>query len=71
MKSLALLGLLGGSMLLLGGCATPGYSVDERFAMIGRNWDYQGLQLADDIDHALLLRPGGYLTWWNVDPSSR
>ncbi len=65
MKLLALFGLLAATLLLTG-CATPGYSVNERFQRIGRNWDYEGKQIADDVDEALLLRPAGTLTWWNV-----
>ena len=66
MKFLALFGLLATTLFFSAGCATPGYSVNERFAQIGRNWDYEGLALADDIDEVLLLRPASGLTWWNV-----
>lgn len=69
---IALFGLLG-STLLLGGCArpfevgwTPAYTADERWNMILRNWDYEGKQKDDDIDHALLLRPASHLTVWHV-----
>jgi len=65
MKLLALFGLLA-TLMLTTGCATPGYSVNERFQQIGRNWDYEGKQAADDIDETLLLRPASHLTWWNV-----
>jgi hypothetical protein len=34
--------------------------------MIARNWDYEGKQLMDDVDMALLLRPASHLTIWNV-----
>lgn len=72
MKKLAALALLvAGSTL--GGCArpgefgwTPGYTAKERGQIIARNWDYEGKQIMDDIDHALLLRPAGRLTAWNV-----
>jgi hypothetical protein len=67
MKTLALLTLVAG-LGLLAGCAspTPGYSGDERYAQIGRNWNLEGEEFADDMDHALLLRPSGTLTVWDV-----
>ena len=61
------------SAVLSTGCARPfewGYSVayttDERHKMIARNWDYEGKQMIDDIDSALLLRPMSHLTLWNL-----
>lgn len=61
------------SVLLVGGCARPfemgwdpGYTADERGKQIARNWDYEGKQLVEDVDHALLLRPMGHLTEWNL-----
>lgn len=77
MKTLLLLALAAGSMVLASGCApaklgrneflwTPAYTATERFNMIERNWDYEGKQLQDDVDHALLLRPASHLTVWNV-----
>ncbi len=66
MKVFSMIGLLGGLLLVNTGCYTPGYSVDERFVQIGRNWDYEGKQIADDVDHVMLLRPASHLTWWNV-----
>ncbi len=76
MKKLGMLALLGFS-LFGAACtgptrltndfgATPAYSSRERYTMIGRNWDYEGKQIMDDIDHALLLRGTGHLTIWNV-----
>ncbi|MCC6423239.1 MAG: hypothetical protein IT447_07140 [Phycisphaerales bacterium] len=76
MKALAIATLLG-LTLLSTACtgptrlkndigATPAYSSRERFTMIGRNWDYEGKQLMDDIDHALLLRPASRNSLWNV-----
>jgi hypothetical protein len=71
MKKLAALTLL--TVSLVGGCArpfevgwTPGYTAKERGQMIARNWDYEGKQSQDDLDHALLLRPASRLTAWNV-----
>jgi hypothetical protein len=72
MKKLAALILLAGAMVG-GGCArpnelgwTPAYTLTERDQMIMRNWDYEGKQIQDDIDSALLLRPASHLTIWNV-----
>ena len=68
MKPFALIGLLGGAMLLTtaSGCATPGYSAEERNQQITRNQDYEFKQLVDDWDHLWLLRPASHLTTWNV-----
>lgn len=62
-----------GTALATTGCArpweigwTPAYTADERGKMIARNWDYEGKQLVDDVDHALLLRPASNLTIWHV-----
>jgi hypothetical protein len=70
MKKLAALVLLAGGLV---GCArpnevgwTPAYTLHEREQLILRNWDYDGKQKDDDIDSALLLRPAGHLTLWNV-----
>jgi hypothetical protein len=51
----------------LGGCTldTPAYSAKERFAEIDRNIYWQQLQINDDIDDILLLRPSGQLTIWD------
>jgi hypothetical protein len=69
-KYLLLVGLLA---LVAGGCAlpfeigwSPAYTARERHHMIARNWDYEGKQLIDDLDSALLLRPSSRLTLWNV-----
>ena len=77
MKSLAMLVLAAGATLLSTGCAkhytldndfgaTPAYSSTERYQQIYRGWDYDGKQLMDDVDHALLLRPPSHLTVYNV-----
>jgi hypothetical protein len=57
----------------LTGCArpfelgwSPAYSADERGKMIARNWDYEGKQAVEDVDHVLLLRPMSHLTLWNL-----
>ena len=71
-KYVVLVGMLA---LLAGGvgCArpweigwSPAYTARERHHMIARNWDYDGKQLIDDFDSALLLRPSSRLTLWNV-----
>lgn len=73
MKKFAYFGLIACALLVSSGCARPGefgwtpaYTARERGDMIARNWDYEGKQIMDDIDHALLLRPAGRLTVWNV-----
>jgi hypothetical protein len=70
-KLAALVLVLGG--LVASGCArpnevgwAPAYTEHEREQLILRNWDYEGKQLVDDVDHALLLRPASHLTVWNV-----
>ena len=45
---------------------TPAYTAAQRFDIIGRDMEYQWQQVADDTDHALLLRPGDDMTVWNV-----
>jgi hypothetical protein len=72
MKKLIALVLLGGSLISMG-CArpnevgwTPAYTLKERQQLILRNWDYEGKQINDDIDNALMLRPVSHLTIWNV-----
>jgi hypothetical protein len=66
MKIVALLGVVAGSMLFAGGCATPGYSAAERNQQIARNWDYELKQASDDVDHLLLFRPASHMTLWAV-----
>ena len=65
MKSILLLLVLAGLAVSLQGCATPAYSFDERMQIIGRGWNYDGEQIADDIDHVLLLRPASRMTIWD------
>jgi hypothetical protein len=72
-KKIAASSVLLFAAVLSTGCArpfefgwSPAYSNDERGKMIARNWDYEGKQIFDDIDHALLLRPMGHLTMWNL-----
>lgn len=72
MKRTALL-LLGLAGLTLTGCARPGefgyttvLTPEERSQAIARNWDWEGKQVVDDIDHLLLLRPTSHLTEWQL-----
>ncbi|HVT90246.1 MAG TPA: hypothetical protein VHD56_15445 [Tepidisphaeraceae bacterium] len=69
MKRLALLMLA----LAASGCARPweigwdpAYSLDERNRQIARNWDFEGKQIVEDVDHILLLRPAETLSIWNI-----
>jgi hypothetical protein len=69
MKRLALL-LVG---LAAVGCARPGefgytpaYTANENAQQIARNWDIEGKEMVDDIDHALLLNPSSRLSEWNL-----
>jgi hypothetical protein len=64
--SLALIALLAAVAFVNTGCATPGYSPNERHELIARNWDYEIRQATDDWDTLLLLRPASRLTIWNV-----
>jgi hypothetical protein len=75
MNKLAIFSLLavGLAVATAGGCArpnefgyTPVYTAQERGDQILRNWDYEGKQMIDDIDEALLLRPADHLTIWDV-----
>jgi hypothetical protein len=66
MKKFALLAILAGGMFLTTGCETPGYTSQERFQMIGRNWGWEYEQINDDIDHVFLLRPVNHLSQWNI-----
>jgi hypothetical protein len=67
MKTLSMLVLLAGAALLSAGCGgTPVYTAQERYAQIDRNFGTDFDQIADDIDHILLLRPSGTLSPWNV-----
>jgi hypothetical protein len=67
MKTLVLVALVAGLTFLSAGCtSTPAYSGKERSRLIARQWANEGRQLADDVDHALLLRGGGDLTIWHI-----
>ena len=70
MKLLALSVIVAGLGFFSSGCidfaATPAYSGQERAAQIGRNVSYDWEQLADDTDHALMLRPASRMTIWDV-----
>jgi hypothetical protein len=71
MKRFSMLLLLGA--MVVTGCARPGevgwstaYNRTELDRQIVRNWDWDGKQMVDDIDHTLLLRPMGHLTIWDL-----
>jgi hypothetical protein len=66
MKKFLLLAILAGGMFCNSGCETPGYSSQERFHAIGRNWGWEYEQINDDIDHVFLLRPADHLSFWNI-----
>jgi hypothetical protein len=48
------------------GCETPGYSTEERFTRIGRNWGYEYEQIQQDVDYIFELDPATHLTHWNI-----
>jgi hypothetical protein len=73
MSKISLLSILAIAAFLTTGCARPNelgyssaYTAKERGDQIARNWDLQGKQVVDDIDHILLLRPASNLSIWNV-----
>jgi hypothetical protein len=65
-RRLTLLVLLFAALASFTGCATPVYSAKERGRQIARNWGFEWAQIQDDVDHALLLRPMGHLTYWEL-----
>jgi hypothetical protein len=65
-KKLVLLAILAGGMSFTTGCQTPGYTGQERFQRIGRNWGFEYEQINDDVDEIFLLRPADHLTEWNI-----
>jgi hypothetical protein len=71
MKRIVLLStvVLGAMLISTTGCGTPGYTTQERFQLIGRNWGYEYEQSQDDVDRLFLLRPASTLTRWDVDES--
>ncbi len=66
MKKFVLLAVVAGGMIFTSGCETPGYTAQERFQRIGRNWGYQYEQINDDVDNLFLLRPSEHLSQWNL-----
>lgn len=66
MKAFCLTVVLAGAALSFCGCATPGYSGNERWQLITRNWGQEEKQMNDDIDVLLLLRPMSHMTMWHV-----
>jgi len=74
MSKISLLSLLAIAAFLITGCArpnelgySPAYTNQERNDQIARNWDLEGKQAVDDMDHDILMtRPASWLTIWNV-----
>ncbi len=69
MKKLALMASMAtatAGLSSLTGCGTPGYSTEERFSRIGRNWGYEYEQIQQDVDYIFELDPATHLTHWNV-----
>lgn len=74
MKKLAIVVMVAGLGLVGSGCtqnnvdwgSTPAYSSRENNQRIMRNWNYEGAQMVDDVDSALLLVPASGMTMWNV-----
>ncbi len=71
MRKFALLSILAAGAMVGTGCARPGefgaspaYSPKEQQDQIARNWDIEGKQTVDDVEHALLLKPAGNLSIW-------
>ena len=48
------------------GCETPGYSTEERFQRIGRNWGYEYEQIQEDVDVIFELDPATHLSKWSI-----
>jgi hypothetical protein len=67
MKKFVFLALVAMGMLFTTGCETPGYTSQERFQRIYRNWGWEYEQVNDDIDSVLLLRPASHLSEWNIE----
>jgi|HubBroStandDraft_1064217.scaffolds.fasta_scaffold940460_1 hypothetical protein len=72
MKTLALLAVLASTGLLAAvtaGCDmadTPALTAQERLQQIDLAAVTDQEELADDTDHALLLRPASHMTDWNI-----
>jgi hypothetical protein len=54
--------------LTVGGCTldTPGYSHQERFAMMRRNAHFEAMQFNDDFDYIFELRPATQMSIWDI-----
>jgi len=66
LKATVIFAILFGIGLTTVGCSTLAYSGRERWSRVGYGMSLDAAQMQDDIDHALLLRPGSKLTLWNV-----
>jgi len=80
-KALSLAVVVGGSALLIAGCAqenqitdndwVPGYTSQENGDRILRDTHYNIEEMWDDIDSQVLMdRPTSHLTWWSVTQSN-
>lgn len=66
MRKIACLLLLVGAGLGIGGCATPAYTAGENVGRIGRTWDYEIKQAAEDGAYELMLMPPSRSTTWSL-----
>ena len=69
MKKLAMMASVAAAaagLSMTAGCENPGYSTEERFQRIGRNWGYEYEQIQQDVDTIFLLDPATHLTRWNI-----
>ena len=66
MKSLATLTLLAGSLFLMTGCESPGYTAHEDAQRVSRNWGYDLRQTTDDWNDLMLMDRPSHLTKWAV-----
>jgi hypothetical protein len=58
--------LLAAGAFGIGGCATPAYTGAENMARIGRTWDFEIKQAAEEAQYELMLAPPSRTTLWNL-----
>ena len=66
MRKLACLLLLAGSILTVGGCASPAYTGPENTAKMLRTWEFERGQLVDDVMYEAMFAPPSRSTLWNL-----